>query len=517
MKNMNVFIELLRCLNVKYTHGYAMDIYKGNPYHNSLYGLSMMLSHYNVKNTAVEIKNKKQIIDIICPFIAYDSHSFILVKNIKNTYAYCSFNGEEMNISVDEFISIWSGILLVPEVSEESIEPNYHENKVKEFVDVFFLKILYIVLFLGGVLSLIFLGLLNGEDAVLGGVLLFGLYICFLLLQKQMNAKSLYADKLCSLFKKSNCNDILESDASKFLGLFSWSEIGFAYFASTFLICILFHYWLFYCAWISVFALFYTFWSIWYQRFKVKQWCPMCLIVMGIFWLLFIFYAYFGYLTMRPFKLIESFWILLLYVLPFLIVHQFVSILTDSLSKKELMYEVNNIKMNENVFLALLKSNEYYDVSCSTSQIRFGNLRANILISVLTNPHCEPCAKMHYRLNNLLSKTGDKYCLQYVFSSFEESLSVSNKMLIAAFFKYGSVDVMKVYDDWFTNGKYRKEEFFLQKGLLVDSIVENEFVNHEEWIRKNQLRTTPTVLINGYMLPFQYKIEDLEFLEINWT
>lgn len=50
-----------------------------------------------------------------------------------------------MNISVDEFISIWSGILLVPEVSEESIEPNYHENKVKEFVDVFFLK--YCILF----------------------------------------------------------------------------------------------------------------------------------------------------------------------------------------------------------------------------------------------------------------------------------------------------------------------------------------------------------------------------------
>ena len=53
-----------------------------------------------------------------------------------------------MNISVDEFISIWSGILLVPEVSEESIEPNYHENKVKEFVDVFFFKIFYIFLFL---------------------------------------------------------------------------------------------------------------------------------------------------------------------------------------------------------------------------------------------------------------------------------------------------------------------------------------------------------------------------------
>lgn len=97
----------------------------------------------------------------------------------------------------------------------------------------FFKNIVYCFISRRGTLSY-FLGLLNGEDAVLGGVLLFGLYICFLLLQKQMNAKSLYADKLCSLFKKSNCNDILESDASKFLGLFSWSEIGFAYFASTF-------------------------------------------------------------------------------------------------------------------------------------------------------------------------------------------------------------------------------------------------------------------------------------------
>ncbi len=89
---MNVFIELLRCLNVKYTHGYAMDIYKGNPYHNSLYGLSMMLSHYNVKNTAVEIKNKKQIIlsGVLLIVSLYASHSFILVKNIKK-YLYLLF------------------------------------------------------------------------------------------------------------------------------------------------------------------------------------------------------------------------------------------------------------------------------------------------------------------------------------------------------------------------------------------------------------------------------------------
>jgi protein-disulfide isomerase len=41
--------------------------------------------------------------------------------------------------------------------------------------------------------------------------------------------------------------------------------------------------------------------------------------------------------------------------------------------------------------------------------------------------------------------------------------------------------------------------------------IETEFQKHEAWKEKTQLRATPTVLVNGYKLPDNYKIEDLRY------
>jgi len=42
--------------------------------------------------------------------------------------------------------------------------------------------------------------------------------------------------------------------------------------------------------------------------------------------------------------------------------------------------------------------------------------------------------------------------------------------------------------------------------------IEVEFEKHEAWRTKSQIRATPTVVVNGYQLPENYKIEDLRFL-----
>lgn len=517
MKELNIIIELLHLLNVKYTAKYVISLYKSNPYRNSLYGLSMILSSYNIDNVAIRLENKQQIRNLEPPFIAYASNRFVLVKQMKNGGFECLFNNEYLNIEMEEFISIWSGILLMIETNDRSIEPNYFENRNRELLDRLFSSLLWIIVFSIGFFYFTFSNLWTYKSLTVLGVLLSGIYVSFLLLKKQLKVQSAFADKLCSLFNKSSCNSVLESEASKFLGVFSWSEIGFTYFISTFFICIGGIPWISYCAWINICTLPYTLWSIWYQRFRVKQWCPMCLIVMGIFWLLFIVHLYCGYFEMQSFDLIKMLWLMILYVLSFLIIHKLLSIFTDALSKQELVYEIANLKMNEDVFMSLLKSNEYHDVFYSTSHIVFGNLKAKTLISILTNPHCEPCAKMHFRLNKLLSKSPDKYCIQYIFSSFDESLSISNKILIAAYLKYAIEDATRLYDKWFKAGKYNGRVFIEQNDLDINEQVEQEYQSHEAWIEKTKLRTTPTILINGYELPVQYKIEDLELLEIDWN
>lgn len=77
-------------------------------------------------------------------------------------------------------------------------------------------------------------------------------------------------------------------------------------------------------------------------------------------------------------------------------------------------YELESLKMQEEVFVTLLKKQAKYPVSKSTSQIIFGNPNADLLISVFSNPHCEPCGRMHKRLRELQKKLEDKACIQYI-------------------------------------------------------------------------------------------------------
>ena len=55
-----------------------------------------------------------------------------------------------------------------------------------------------------------------------------------------MRVESWYADKICSLFKQKDCNNVLETDVAKLFGVIGWSEIGFGYFLTNILLLLLF-------------------------------------------------------------------------------------------------------------------------------------------------------------------------------------------------------------------------------------------------------------------------------------
>jgi len=70
--------------------------------------------------------------------------------------------------------------------------------------------------------------------------------------------------------------------------------------------------------------------------------------------------------------------------------------------------DINSIKANEEVFRTLLTQQPCYEVGKADSQILFGNPDAQLTVSILTNPFCNPCAKMHKRLMKLLHETNHK-------------------------------------------------------------------------------------------------------------
>ncbi|MDR2057869.1 MAG: thioredoxin domain-containing protein [Dysgonamonadaceae bacterium] len=513
----NVFVSLLDLLKVKHTGKFADRYFNEHPHKYNLFGISKMLSDYGIENAGTKIVDKeKDIFNIECPFVAHFGNEFVVVHKIEQDKVHYIWNGKNMSVPVDEFIKAWTGIILLAETTKYSIEPDYKERREKEqlyFAQKFLLfsavcLLLSIAYFTHSLFTNTGLTLLLLTD-------LAGVYISYLLILKQLDIQSKYADKICSLFGKNDCNTVLETPAAKLGGVFGWSEIGFGYFTANAFILLFSPGWTSYLAIINLFALPYTGWSVWYQKFKAKQWCPLCLIVQILLWVIFALNGLFGYIQLPAFdwvSLIDLLTVICIYGTGILSINILVPLLSKGRMVEHLKQEINSLKANEEVFKTLLQNRSYFETTRSDSQILFGDPDAGLRITILTNPYCNPCAYMHKRVEKFLKDTNNTVCVQYIFSSFDSSLDSINKYLIATYLEKERNAALQIFKDWFEKGKTLQEAFFKDFHLNIDSpAVETEFQNHESWKARTKLRATPTILVNGYQLPENYRIEDLRY------
>ena len=511
-KNKNIFITFLNCLEIKYSNDFANKLYNEHPYKYSLFGLSKMLDTYNIKNAGIKIENKEELQFLEAPFIAHIGSDFVVVYKIAYGKVFFIWNKKSIETTMDEFCNMWSGVILYAEPNKNSIEPNYKIHRKKEILEYSELALLTLAIFL--ILAGSFISNGSFKDTVfylLAIVNLTGLYVCWLLLLKQLHIHSEYGDKICSLFKQNDCNDILELDVAKLGGFIGWSEIGFGYFFANVLIVFCFPEFIVYMSIINILALPYTFWSVWFQWFRAKQWCILCLIVQALLWIIFIIDLTFGIINLKTFNYIDAIYTCILYSIPIFLTNILIQKLSKGNKTEQITQELNSIKSDEDVFLSLLKKQPHYNVSKETSSIMWGNKDSNILITILTNPHCNPCAIMHKRIEQVLEKNPE-LCFQYIFSSFSEDLDGSNKFLISTYIN-DDREKENIFTSWFSEGKNDRENFFcLHKTETNSKFVIEEFEKHKVWKAQSGLSATPTILVNGYKLPNNYKIEDLVYM-----
>lgn len=517
----NILIPFLKLLGVPYTESYARKLYNEHPHKYNMYGLSGMLTEYGIENAGVEVDDKAtDIFSLPIPFIAFAGNDFVTVKGVTKQDVTFISNSREVVAPIEQFIQMWSGIALLAEKNAGSKEKGYAENRTHERIsgaEQIALGVLTVVL-------LAYMLYFNRSLAYSGMIFLLltnlvGVYVTYLLVQKQLHLESGYADKICSLFSRSDCNSVLEGEAGKLFGLFGWSEIGFSFFLSNLLLIVLTPQLITYQALITVCALPYSFWSVWYQKYRAKQWCPLCLIVQGLFWGLVLIHGFSGTISIPAFSLSELLGVACLYLAPFLIIRVLLPKLTVSGQIETIRQEINSIKASEDIFSILLKQQPYIPTPMDVSSICFGNREARNRITILTNPHCNPCAKLHKEVDQLLEKSGGEICVQYLFASFQ-GLEDSARFLIGSYlFEKDSAKVQQLYSEWYASGKNNKEAFMRNHPVLMNpDVVEKEYASHQQWSLKNQLRATPTVFFNGYRLPENYQLVDLAYfidLEVN--
>lgn len=282
--------DFLEQLCVPHTSDYTNGRFASMPF-RTMFGLQKLLAEYGVDSEGIKLSNPNEISKLTPPFLAKTVGGFIIVTDFDgDTMQYIS-SGQKEAIDVKDFSNAWCGTAFLAFPQADACEPDYALHRRVEFINDSKRWVLLALVIALGVFLFISNDLWKHWSAwFIAALDLWGLYITWLLLQKTLKIKSRAADKVCGVIEAGGCDDVLESSASKFFGIFSWSEVGFTYFTVSLLCLLIFPKYLPYLAAINLCCLPYSFWSVWYQKFKAKAWCTLCLTVQATLWALFAFY-----------------------------------------------------------------------------------------------------------------------------------------------------------------------------------------------------------------------------------
>lgn len=288
--------DYLDALGVPHTEDYTNTQFAAMPFH-TMFGLLKLLETYGIKSEGYYLEDKNEIIKISSPFIARTPKGMVIVTKVLPDKIEYLTQGVPETVTFDEFLRGWSGYVFLSYPADDAKEPDYALHARIEF----FMKAKRWVLLACAVFLFLYLFVANGlyrhvSAYFISAIDLAGLYFTYLLVQKSLHFHNDAADRVCGVLQAGGCDDILDMKASKFFGLFGWSEVGFSYFSVSLITLLLLPQMLPWLALCNVCCLPFTFWSIWYQRFRAHKWCTLCVSVQGSLWLLFFSYLFGGWL-----------------------------------------------------------------------------------------------------------------------------------------------------------------------------------------------------------------------------
>lgn len=325
-----IFSRFLKVLGVPHTRWYSDHAFQTMTF-KSLYGLAHLLSSYHVECQGLRLTDKAEITRLPLPFLAQTKAGiFVIVTKIAAGMVDYDSRGENLHVDLKDFQDAWNGIALVASPTAQSSEPDYPSHRITEIVQ----GLSKYALAISGLAIFFYFFFSHGLFTHLSTILLtlfncIGLYFSYLLVQKSLNIHTEMSDHVCSVLEKGGCDSIMELKVSKLFGVFSWSEIGLTYFGISLIVLLLYpHLWpsLAVC---NICCLPYTFWSIWYQKFRAKHWCTLCVGVQSTLWCLFFCYLCGGWLG-RAFPLHFNFVVLVaVYIFTVLLLNIILKVLAN--------------------------------------------------------------------------------------------------------------------------------------------------------------------------------------------
>ncbi|WP_293299339.1 vitamin K epoxide reductase family protein [Pedobacter sp. UBA4863] len=508
---------LLKELSIKVSDFSLRNKLEDHPDFPSLMAVSDCFTAWNMPNAGYLIKKESyKVEELQFPFIAQSPANgglLMLIHEIVNgKVTYSDEKVKRKQITEQEFLERWSGVLLHVEKIPKSGEEKYSSEQFIGTLNNLKIPALITFVTLAILVSLNFSTLGLGYTFLL--ILKFiGLGISALLLTHSINANNPLIQNLCSLGKKNNCNAILKSDAAKATSWLSWAEVGFFYFAGTFLAL------LFVPSSISILILFnvcalpYTVWSIYYQ-FSHKNWCLLCCTVQVVLWLEFFAALSSNSWTLNLAVPSSIFGLVSSFIVPVLLWFILKPELQKAAEYNLLKRQLKKFKYNSELFGHALTKQPRYAVPNELAPITLGDPAAQTIITMVSNPFCGPCAKAHETLDKWL-KTRKDIQLKIVFTTADHDDDQRTKVArhITALNLTNNVALVeKALNQWYAQREKKYDEWAKHYPVNIGEEVSKTTKKQKQWCQMTEITFTPTILVNGYKIPEPYRLEDIPYL-----
>jgi uncharacterized membrane protein len=490
-----------------------------HPEYPSLKSICDSLNEWNIINYPMRL-DIDELRETGSPFIAHindgkEKLAFVPKLNGQSKITYFDSPGKSKIMETDMFFKSYSGISVLIDPDEKAGETGFAEKRQTA-------RLNFALPYLAGLGLLLFIAHylvsysgpwhIDFFPAALFITKLIGLGLSILLVLKDLNIKNNLADALCGVSKKTNCNSILNTDASRVFGWLHWSDVGLIYFLTG--LCMIFSmpnaggFGL--MAILSFGALGYVLYSVYYQAFVARVWCPLCLGVQAVFvaeallsfifisdmafsWISFLKYACFSVVTALGAILYKAYY------------------QNRNTSRNERL-DYLKLKKNPEIFVNLLKKIERKSFDLNNEVFLIGQQDAPITVIAFLSLNCNPCKRAFNQLKGLLGK--EALAIYLVFSLHDDNAKPFINQVASLFYAKKPHEAVRLLDTWY-NGNNRKH--------LISQAVSSNSVEHYKAIKETHsglfaltgITGTPTVFVNGYDLPNEYQIIDIpQFIDV---
>lgn len=519
-----VIYKMLRYLSKPVLFNTIQDELNTHPDYDTLLAVTDVLAHFGISSQAYRITNN-DLQQVPLPFIANTQKKgseFLLITQVSTDYLTINNgNGPSYKISRQKFSEIFSGVVLAIDQENTVVEAG---STLKQNVGTAFEVLRYpvaflflsIILLVSGATHLPYLSNLTWPLALTVLFKTAGLPTTILLLVQSINSNNPLIQKLCG-GKNTDCNAILSSDAAKVFEGLTWSEVGFFYFAGTWLVLLFGNNAvaeLQVLAWLNIISLPYTIYSIYYQARVAKQWCVLCCTVQALLWLEFVpLLTYLQQPLSWP-NVTQAGNLLIALLLTVALWLLLKPMLLQLQKVKPTQYQLRRLKYNTGLFNNMLKNQPQYALPDEDWSIVLGNTEAANIITMVSDPYCSPCNKTHQQLSEWLS-SGQDLQVRIVFTAGNDENNLKTPVvrhLMALNELPDKSLVEKALHNWYAQKEKKYESWSKAYPVQLNEINYYKLDKQNAWCQLAEIKATPTLLVNGFRLPEVYQLQDIKYL-----